>query len=230
MKIAILMPTLETLPVDTVGSLIGILKREQTTIYFASSSLVYDSRNQLMNIAYREKPDYVLWIDSDMVFPSDALDRLIQADKDFITGLYFGRKNTHEPIIYRTVKPRTFRHNAINEVEDCISEELFTVQGCGFGFVLMKNKVIEDMINAYRSPFEPYKNLGEDLSFCYRWLKLSKHNQIWCDSTIPIQHVGTQKFGRQDWQQKTENGIITNDNVKTKSRWVRWKQKLRGMM
>ena len=45
---------------------------------FLSCSLIYKSRNDLADMAIQAGADYVLWLDSDMVFEPDTLERMLK--------------------------------------------------------------------------------------------------------------------------------------------------------
>jgi len=79
--------------------------------------------------------DYVLHVDSDIVLPPDTLVKMIESDKDIVTGMYIQRiANTHTLELYG------FDGNNIDisQIEDT---NLFEVNSCGFGCVLIKGNV-----------------------------------------------------------------------------------------
>ncbi len=43
--------------------------------------------------------DYMFWLDSDMVVEGDAILRLMEHDKDIVSGLYF-KKRDLDPVMY----------------------------------------------------------------------------------------------------------------------------------
>jgi hypothetical protein len=49
------------------------------------------SRNKLVSGALKHDPEYLFWVDSDMVFPADALVRLLQHKKDIVGATYARR-------------------------------------------------------------------------------------------------------------------------------------------
>ncbi len=51
-------------------------------------SMITASRNNTVQAALAENMDYLMWIDSDMVFPPDALHRLLAHDKDIVGATY----------------------------------------------------------------------------------------------------------------------------------------------
>ena len=69
------------------------------------ASSIAHNRNQTVGIALQTGADYVMWIDSDMVFPPDALVRLMKHEKDIVGATYCKRTYPHE-VLGRFVGPR----------------------------------------------------------------------------------------------------------------------------
>lgn len=151
-------------------------------------SLIYNSRNYLATAAVKMEADYILWLDSDMVFPSDTLERLWKdRDKgDIVTGIYYRRVEPYKPVLYSRLD---IDDNGC-QWENCegIKDEIFEVEGCGFGCVLTPTNVFIDVMNRFGNMFSPINGVGEDLSFCWR-AKQCGYNIV-ADPGIPLGHVG----------------------------------------
>lgn len=198
-KILVAVPTLNKVDVKFVASWANIvfchgIEDVECHPQFVVDSMTYTARINLADIAVKGNYDYVLWLDSDMVIPADALKKLLEHDKDFVTGLYFKRRGDHAPVIYsRFLEPYI----------DYPQNEIFQVKACGFGCVLMKTDVIRRVAEEFEgSTFQPYNEWGEDLSFCYRW-KLCD-GDIWCDPTVKCGHIGEYVFTEDDWHGKSD--------------------------
>lgn len=194
MKTLIAIPCMDTLPVEFVKSLIYMHKGDNPTVYLKPNSLVYDSRNLLSLYAIENNYDNVLWLDSDMMFPPDILQRLEAHNMNMVTGLYVRRRDPIEPVIYSILDEP--ERNADGKLEknllsydDYPKNTFFPVAGCGFGCVLTSVKLLKDVWNKFGPAFSPYPWAGEDLSFCHRVNQLGY--QIYCDSSISCGHVGT---------------------------------------
>jgi 3-deoxy-D-manno-octulosonate 8-phosphate phosphatase KdsC-like HAD superfamily phosphatase len=72
MKILIGMPCIRQIPTRTV---ISLLQTVQTDVdpYLVSGSLVYDARDEIAKFAVKEGYDYVLYVDSDMIFNANDI-------------------------------------------------------------------------------------------------------------------------------------------------------------
>lgn len=180
MKVFIAIPCMESVPVDFVKSLMKLKTPDDTTINWSVGSLIYSSRDTLSGQAIMEGSDYVLWLDSDMVFDSYLLRKLMLDDVDFVSGLYFRRKAPYHPVIYKSIGEKT------EEFLDYPSG-LFEIDACGFGGVLMKTAMLKDIIDKEHSAFAPLPGYGEDISFCIR----AKRNgyKLWCDSRVKMGHI-----------------------------------------
>lgn len=196
MIIAIGIPCMGTIRVETVGSLIQ-MQRSYPDIDFrwmmVGNSLVYDARNELLNHAKREQADYLLFIDSDIQFPCTALSTLINLQKGVVTGVYMSRsEEAQEPVIYTDLKPRSiFNRNASRKPFTGQINGVTRVDGCGMGFCLIRRDVIDKITKRFVSPFEPFRGLGEDLSFCYR---LAKIREPIYAVNCGLEHIGTKHY------------------------------------
>lgn len=60
-------------------------------LVMAHSSIVAAARNNCVGGAQQAKGDYLMFIDSDMIFPPDTIDRLLAHGKDIVGGTYVRR-------------------------------------------------------------------------------------------------------------------------------------------
>lgn len=194
-KILISVPCRDMISVGFVEDLFRLIKPCQCDIRFGISGLVFDARDEAAQIAVTEGYSHVLFIDSDMTFEPLALVKALSREDDILTGLYFKRKDQHGPVAYKHIQMR-LKEDACAEPIDTI-EDYFEVEGCGFGFCLVKTSVLLEVFKGSVSCFEPLPGMGEDLSFCLR--AINKGFKIMCDSTIEIGHIGSYVYSRKDW-------------------------------
>lgn len=189
MKILIAVPCMDSVPAQFAQSLAVLTKVEDCAIAFQMGSLIYTSRNNLASMAVQKGVDYVLWLDSDMIFPSDVLKRLLEdRDKgDIITGVYYRRVAPFKPVLYSKLEIDDEKCEW-EGYEDFPTDRLFDVEGCGFGCVLTPTSVFMDVMNRFGDMFSPINGVGEDLSFCWRAKQCGY--SIVADPTIPLGHVG----------------------------------------
>lgn len=150
------------------------------------SSLITEGRNSQFFLAKKEQCDYILFIDSDQVFPADALGKLISLDKPVATGIYFQRQYPFRPVIYKITET-----DQVSNLPEWPNTP-FKTEACGAGFLLIRKDVFDQFEEYNDEPFTMIKNkvnewAGEDISFCLRCRE--KGIEIWADPTIRIGHV-----------------------------------------
>lgn len=129
--------------------------------------------------------DYMMWIDSDSVFTPDAVFKLLEADKDIVTGLVpIDLKGTGAMGYVNNFSP-TKLYNLYAIPGD--QQELIEIDFCGFGFVLVKHGVFESMEYPWfqlrtHDVGQRIVYLGEDFTWCARarelgW-KIYAHPQV----------------------------------------------------
>ena len=196
MKTLIAIPCMDMVHTDFLRALVSLEVDGEIQFTTAQSSLIYDARNNLAEIAIAGGFDRILWLDSDMIFEPSTFRRLsehLDLGKEFITGLYFSRKAPVRPVIYSRlwseVTPQGLAAAHADSFYDYPVDSLFHVEGCGFGCVMLSVDLLRRVRDRFGLPFAPAGGFGEDLSFCLRARELGA--EIWCDSTIKLGHVGT---------------------------------------
>ena len=190
MRTLIAVPSMDTVPTRFAQSLAMLRKVGDCALTFQIGSLIYTSRNELARKAIEMDADYILWLDSDMYFEPDLLERMFKVlkenDLDFLTGLYFRRVPPFSPVLFDKLEITDGGAEWSEFTE--LPNGLFEVGGCGFGAVLMKADVIFSVGMMYGDMFSPIGSVGEDLSFC--WRARQAGHKIYCDSTIELGHCG----------------------------------------
>ena len=196
MRTLIALPCMDMVHTVFLKALMGMDRVGDTHFSISCSSLVYDARNTLAKQAVIEGFDRVLWLDSDMDFSPDLLKRLsadMDEGREMVSGLYFKRKAPVKPVIYKELG--FWRDKEKDEVtpiaipyEDYPKDEIFTIDGCGFGGCLVSVDLIKRVGDKFGLPFSPLMGFGEDLSFCSRVSQLGV--EMFCDSRVKMGHVG----------------------------------------
>lgn len=191
MKILIAIPSDEHPDHEFVQSLLALRPVGQVEIKMQAGSLVYLSREMLSAYAVNNGFDYVLWLDDDMVFQPDLLEKLIADDVDVAAGLFVGRRYPYEPAIWKSIVcGDEGRYD--EKYYDYPEDSLFEIDACGMAAVLVKTNVIQTVIDQYHRTFEPISGYGEDISFCIR--AKNAGFKVWCDSRVKVGHVGRYIF------------------------------------
>jgi len=145
------------------------------------------NRNLICKQAIETNCDYVLFIDDDNLLPPDTIKRLLNHDKDIVTGLYLMRNYPHQPVIFDVANDDgTCKWHFLGEDESGLIEIVATGLGC----LLIKTEVLREI--AKREPY--WFTLGElesdqwcdDLAFFKRVRQAGF--KIFCDLNCPIGH------------------------------------------
>lgn len=191
-KVLVAVPCMATIPVETVRCLMAL--QHSGAVVFQSQSVIYEAREEIAKSAIEQGFDYILWIDSDMIFEPDVLGKLMMCKKDVVSGVYFKRVFPYTPVLYT---PRT---DKLEIYEDYPTRGLFEIGACGFGCVLTKVSVIKAVIDKYGGAFFPIGGtIGEDISFCIRARKLGY--KVFCDPSVTCGHISSLTITKEYYEQ-----------------------------
>lgn len=198
MKTLIAVPTLDSMFSMTAQCIANIRLVGDCETKFAIGYPVDTARNLLAEYALKNDFDRILWIDSDMTFSPDILERLGEDlnEWDLVSGLYFKRTLPAEPVIYKSV---TFKPSA-EVYSDYPREAVFPIAGCGFGGVLMKTEIMKDL---QEPPFKMFDGISEDLFFCLRM----KGKKMACDSKVKLGHIGRLVYTEYLYEHQEGNNV-----------------------
>lgn len=190
MSTLILIPSMDTVPIQFCQSLAMLNKSGDCGVAIKTGSLVYMARNELAKVAVKMGAEYCLWLDSDMTFEPDTLERLFQTMKEedapIVSGLYFKRVPPYRPVAYARLE--LDGDQPVTEELSAIPEKPVEVDGIGFGCVLMRTDVLISVMSKYGEAFNPLPTAGEDLAFCWRATQCGY--RIILDPRIECGHVG----------------------------------------
>jgi len=158
-------------------------------VFTQDSSMLVQSRHDLVKNALAAGATHVLFMDSDMVFPKETLQRLLEADKDII-GVNCTTRGW--PVTH-------IAHDHQQEIVDSRGKTgLEKVQQVGLAVMLIKAGVLKSL----RPPMfmmewvpDTRSYCGEDIYFCQ--LAQDAGYDIWIDHDLSQQvlHVGHMAFG-----------------------------------
>lgn len=188
-KLLIAIPTLDYIHRAFVKSLTGLVKELENNdvdfdVAFEGCTLVYISRDNIIQRAFDGGYEWVLWLDADMVFEKDIYWKLRSPQKGFVTAVYRGRHGTHRPCIFQKLEPPERWTDFKFPKEEWLQE----IKGCGFGCVLTKTEILDRVWNRFGTGFRPTPLLGEDLAFCKRASDLGY--SMWANLNAPVGHIG----------------------------------------
>ena len=130
--------------------------------------------------------DKILWIDSDITFTPDDAMKLIESDKDIISGAYL--LGSGEVTAYKKLLEQGYIYDEVKEMTEPIQ-----IKGCGFGFLAVKSGVFESLTRPWFQSAMitsddgfTFPLMGEDLSWCKRVTDAGY--EIWFDPTVRLTH------------------------------------------
>ena len=141
--------------------------------------------------------DYIMWIDSDIIFNPEQFFKLLDHKKDICSGLYLMEGGQRYACVKDWDEEFFEQHGHFNflspkDIEN--DKDLFKVNYVGMGWMLVKRGVFESI----RYPwFEPIrKKIGgftdftmEDVTFCHK--AIENNYSIHIDPTIVVGHEKT---------------------------------------
>lgn len=163
----------------------------------ASGPLISKARNQIVGsfLDGLKDSDHLLFVDSDIQFFPEDVDKLLKADRPIISGLYAGLNfdGSSFPVGSKRVNDR---------LEQLTWEELpksgiTTIVACGMGFCLIKREVLGTLAGQRKGrrlwPFAELEidgeAMGEDITFCTRAEAFGFKTYL--DVDVPIGHYKT---------------------------------------
>ena len=165
-------------PWPFIESLVGYLEtKPDVRIMFREGALIEENRNTLLNLFWG---DWIFFIDDDMTFSPQDVERIISLDQDIVCGLYFKGSVPHEPLIFIENEP----------VKNYLSGSFLEVDSCAMGFTKIKRSVVDAL---GPNPFRRIGGLGEDLSFCKRAKEAGF--KIFCDTSVQPKHLRYRYIG-----------------------------------
>ena len=182
-NITIAIPSRDMIHANFAFSLISLIMQTGFPVHISNirSSILPVSRSMLVEKAQSNKSDYIMFLDSDMVFPPSTIKTLLSHDKDIVAATYCQREGSSHPMGC-TVDDKPLPLTGLIE-----AGRLPT--GC----MLIKMSVFEKMQKPYfRWAFRDNNSriIGEDVEFCDRARDLGF--SIWCDMDLSksVGHIG----------------------------------------
>jgi hypothetical protein len=132
---------------------------------------------------------HILWLDSDMTFPTHTIQALLSHDTDIVACNYSTRVPPYNPVAFMDVNNLEYRAYD--------GTGLHEIAAVGMGCMLVKRNVFETMEAPYFSVIwnDDYTNLiGEDFYFCTKAKDAGFSVMLDKDLSKHITHIGTKEF------------------------------------
>lgn len=136
-----------------------------------------ENRNYIATQAIKKGCSHLFFVDDDMVFEPDILDKLLAHNKDIVGAVYNTKYEVQSPVV--------------EYLDDKRPSELFECGAIGTGLLLLNTEVFK-VIPQMWFEYEWYPNgmvkHSHDWLFCHKARKFGF--KIWADPTLSVKHIG----------------------------------------
>lgn len=193
-KVAVAVPCLDMVSADFAFSLAALMSRRaydpklrkaaDVALIHQSGSIVMDARNALVARAQDMGASHVLFLDSDMTFPPDTLDRLL---------------SHHKPVVAATYVKRTGEHALLGEVDRGatfnLGDALHRYRIIPLGVALINLSVFDKLPRPYfRYVTREAGTISEDTYFCGLCVEAAIPIYVDPKLTAEVGHVGVKVY------------------------------------
>lgn len=152
-----------------------------------------EGRNRVAGEFLKTDAEWLLWLDTDIVFTVQDFDKLLMRGKTnpIVSGLYFRASDPPTPCAMR------YKDGRARVLETVPPGKVISVDTAGFGFMLTHREVLEKMLAQDFNPTHPWfdngqigpagQTLADDASFCWRAKQLGY--DIILDTDVRVGHI-----------------------------------------
>ena len=196
-KLAVLVPCRDMLHAGFSKCLVELVKLNtmnglDTHVVYDASTVLLTQRARLAAEAQAIGAEYMLWLDSDMIFPATTALRLLAHNEPVVACNYIRRQLPAKGVAYETIgdweNPLPF------EPQD----DLVPVEGIGMGCMLVKTSILQEIPKPwfeFHWTEESNDYLGEDMDFCMKMADAGYTVKIDTNLSMEMRHLGTWAFG-----------------------------------
>jgi hypothetical protein len=196
-KLAVCIPCRDTLHSAHAMSLVELVKFNtmnniDTHVFMDASTILLTQRERLATMALESDSEYILWLDSDMVFPATTAVRLMAHNEDVVAANYLRRQLPVKGVAYETIGDWE------NPLDFNVYDDLVPVEGVGMGCILMKSEIFTELPKPWFDfQWSPQSNdfLGEDMVLCQKIAATGRTIKIDTVLSQEMRHLGTWAFG-----------------------------------
>lgn len=206
LQVTVGVPAYDHFKAEMAISLIGALLQFPHALHFSVQRSCYldVNREMLLREAIAAKSDYLVFVDTDLVFRKDALEQLLAADKDIVGANYYEKRI---PLV-STVKPLGPNGRMATDgklIQGVLPSEPFQCAAVATGLMAINLKRLLECWPT--GPYFAFGTLGtqfegEDVGFCRRARDAGL--EVWCEPRIGVLHMGEMPFGKLD-----DAGVLT---------------------
>lgn len=184
-------------------------------------TLIFTQREKLAHEALEMGADAVLWIDSDMRFPSNTLEVLLARN---VPVLGVNATTRREPVLPTALNLEIKKGAEVSQVWHKVESRGKTgieqVTAVGFGVTLIRREVFEKVPQPWHDVIWTDHGgvIGEDVTFCVKCLESDIPVHVDHDLSMHIGHTGARTFGWDDVKHGNHNVQRPKDQRRKLSR------------
>lgn len=184
MKICIGVCTNRLIKPKTALSLLRLVAYSKLDYHIVVSTKGYntsENRNYIAVQAIKNNCTHLFFVDDDMVFEPDTLERLLDHDKDIVGAVY---KTKYE-----------VQDDVIEYLDENRPTGFFECGALGTGCLLIKMEVFKKLPQPWFK-YEWFENGMVKRSHDWIFCEDARKNgfEVWCDKTLLVGHIGQKEF------------------------------------
>jgi GT2 family glycosyltransferase len=165
--------------VTSLVNTLNFLNEKGISVKFGNSQspIIFQARQTPYDLSKKINFKKMIWIDSDISWQVDDFLKLLESDKDIISGVYL---NELGEIVAKGLNEKTIEKKDIEK--NFLPIE---VSWCGFGFMCLSKEITLELKN----PFARQNQIGEDVSFCLNAREAGY--SVYLDPLVRVSHYKT---------------------------------------
>ena len=191
---------------STIALMAWHIGRKGHNLSYLSEQSAYldENANHVFERAQKFEADYLMMIETDIDYmgEDDVIGRMIAYNQDAVSGIYYGGKYPHRPLIHNfTDTPGELFLPGITP-----ENEAYFMDAVGSGFILLSKNILDaftpEVVSELGKPYDFLWKDGkiiwrQDLAFCWRLKQLGF--KILIDPSIKLGHVKQQVVTKTHW-------------------------------
>ena len=194
-KIFIAVPTKDSMHAHFAYALQALVQYNtviglDTVVEFNMGTLIGNQREKLARSALEQNATHIMWFDSDMVFPKDICEMLLNHNLPMVACNYSTRGLPLKAVAY----------SSLNDWSSFIARNatgLTYIDGIGMGCVLTKIEIFKSIAKPWFPITYDYNAddyLGEDMNFCKKVTDAGFPIVVDCDLSSQVYHIGAAAY------------------------------------
>lgn len=191
MRILICTCCKDSAPIEYTQSMVNARISVDHDFLFVKGAAINEARDMAARNAIMGGFTHLMFIDDDIMFPPDAIQKLIDMNWPIAAGLYFTKAEHSMPVAWE----RLYLEDDQIQADPLIlqrNETIYEVDAVGMGFTLIQVDVIKDVLKHNKSTFYPLHFASEDITFCYLANQLGY--RVMLNITTGLLHIGSYRY------------------------------------